>query len=168
MQSLSLSIREILRERMLAPILNLLRTGASPRRLAWSLALGFVVGVNPLLGSTTLVCLVAAFVFRLNLIASQIANHVVYPLEIALFFVFIRVGDRLFHTGHMPMRRHELIQAVRDHPWDTTKLLWSWEWHALIVWLIFAAAIAPLLAAILTPVLRRLPLAQRDQADCNE
>jgi len=158
MQSLSTSVREIFRERMLSPILNLLRAGATPRRLAWSLAIGLVVGVNPLLGSTTLLCLVVAIVFRLNLIASQIANHVVYPLEIALFFVFIRMGDHLFHTGHMPLHRGALLRSVRDHPWDTTRLLWAWEWHALIVWFLCGAVLAPLLAAILTPVLRRLPL----------
>jgi uncharacterized protein (DUF2062 family) len=156
MQSLSHSVRTIFRERMLAPILNLLREGTSPRRLAWSLAIGLVIGINPLLGSTTFVCLAAALLFRLNLIASQIANHVVYPLELALFFVFIRIGDWLFHTGRMPMHRKALLESVRHHPWDTTRLLWSWEWHALVVWLFFAAIVAPLLAAILTPVLRRM------------
>ena len=38
-------------------MMGLLRLGADPDTLAWSLALGVVVGVNPLLGSTTLVAL---------------------------------------------------------------------------------------------------------------
>ena len=155
MQSLSQSIRGILRERLLAPLMNLLKTGATPQSLAWSLAIGCVIGVNPLLGSTTVVCLLVAFVFRLNLIASQIANHIVYPLELALFFVFIRVGDRIFHTSKMPLDRKELLHSVKHHPWDTTKLLWNWEWHALIVWAVFAVVAAPLIAAVLTPLLRR-------------
>ena len=39
------------------PVMGLLKMGADPDKLAWSLALGVVVGVNPLLGSTTLVVL---------------------------------------------------------------------------------------------------------------
>jgi len=70
----------------------LLRKGADPDKLAWSLALGVVVGVNPLLGSTTLVALGLASVFRLNLVASQVGNHAMYPVELLLFPVFIKVG----------------------------------------------------------------------------
>jgi uncharacterized protein (DUF2062 family) len=138
------------------PILDLLRVGASPRKLAWSMAIGFAIGINPLLGSTTLVSLLAAFLFRLNLVASQIANHIVYPLQLLLFFVFIRLGDHLFHTGRMPMGRKAILEAVRHHPWDTTRELWSWEWHALVVWAIVCTILTPLLAAVLTPMLGRL------------
>ncbi len=142
--------------RLITPILDLLRMGATPEKLAWSLAVGLVIGVNPLLGSTTLVCLLVALVARLNMVASQIANHLVYPLEIALFFVFIRLGDLLFHTGHLPLEGHALIHEARVHPIETTRLLWSWEWHALLVWAAFAVLAIPLLATLFTPPLRRL------------
>lgn len=146
----------LFQRRVVAPLLDLLRVGATPRRLAWSLALGCVIGVNPLLGSTTLICLFLAWVFRLNLIASQIANHLMYPLEIALFFFFIRVGDTVFHTGHIPLERKALIEAVSHHPLETTRMLWTWEWHALLVWAVFAAIVAPIIAAALRPALNGL------------
>jgi uncharacterized protein (DUF2062 family) len=142
--------------RLVEPILELLRVGCSPRKLAWSLAVGLVIGINPLLGSTTLVCLVIALILRLNLVASQIANHLVYPLQIALFLVFIKIGDVFFHTGRLPLEGHALFHAVRHHPWATTRLLWTWEWHALIVWVLFSAVAVPTLVAILTPALTRL------------
>ena len=142
--------------RLITPLLDLLRVGCTPRKLAWSLAAGLVIGVNPLLGSTTLACLVIAFFLRLNLVASQIANHIVYPLQLALFFVFIRIGDAIFHSGKLPLEGHALLHAVRHHPWATTKLLWTWEWHALIVWVVFSAIAVPVLATLLNPVLHRL------------
>ncbi len=137
------------------PFAELLHFGASPRHLAWSIAIGAAVGLNPLLGSTTLLALAAAAVFRLNLVASQLAAHLAYPLEIALFFVFIRAGNRFFHTGRMPLHREALLLAVRRHPWDTTRLLWRWEWHALVVWAALALVITPFAAMLLTPVLER-------------
>lgn len=136
--------------------MELLRYGTSPRRLAWSIAVGIAIGINPLLGSTTVLSLAAAGLFRLNLVASQLATHLSYPLEIALFFVFIRAGDRLFHTGHMPLHRDALLSAVRHHPIDTTKLLWTWEWHALVVWAAVSLVAVPLLVVLLTPALARL------------
>ena len=124
--------------------MGLLRMGADPDRLAWSLALGVVVGVNPLLGSTTLVALGLASAFRLNIVASQVGNHAMYPFELLLFPVFIKVGDVLFGTDKLPIEGHALWYAAKHHPWDTTRLLWRWEWHALVVWAIFAAVAMPL------------------------
>ena len=147
-----------LHHRIVKPLLDMLRMGCSPRRLAWSVAVGLALGLNPLLGSATLVSLAVAGVFRLNLVASQIATHIAYPIEVALFFVFIRLGNRIFHTGHLPLHREALLSAIRHHPWDTTKMLWAWEWHALTVWAVAALVFTPIIAALLVPVFRRLHL----------
>jgi uncharacterized protein (DUF2062 family) len=136
--------------------MGLLRRGADPDRLAWSLALGVVVGVNPLLGSTTLASLGLASVFRLNIVASQVGNHAVYPLEWLLFPVFIKLGDMVFGTDKLPLEGHELWYAAKHHPWDTTRLLWSWEWHALVVWAMFALVAMPAIAKATEPVLRKM------------
>jgi hypothetical protein len=144
------------RRRVVEPLLQLLRIGATPQRLAWSIAIGAVIGLNPLLGSTTLLALAVASMFRLNLVASQLGNHLMYPLELLLFPVFVRLGIALFHTGKLPLDRRELVHAVKFHPWETTRLLWSWEWHAMVVWMVFAVVLAPLLQRALRPVLERM------------
>lgn len=136
--------------------MGLLKMGADPDRLAWSLALGMVVGVNPLLGSTTLVALGLAAALRLNIVASQVGNHAVYPLEILLFPVFIKLGDVMFGTVKVPLAGKALWEAAKHHPWDTTRLLWSWEWHALIAWAAFAAVAMPVIALGSEPVLRKM------------
>lgn len=134
----------------------LLQTGSDPKRLAWSLALGLVVGVNPLLGSTTVAALALASALRLNLVASQVGNHVVYPLEWMLFPVFIKMGSVVFATRGLPVGVEGLMQNAARHPWETTRLLWMWEWHALMVWALFAVVAMPLLALTLRPVLERM------------
>jgi len=144
------------RRRVVEPVLQLLRIGATPHQLAWSIAIGAVIGINPLLGSTTLLALAVASVFRLNLVASQLGNHVMYPLELLLFPVFLRLGIAVFHSHKLPLERGALLHAVKFHPWDTTRLLWSWEWHALVVWLVFAVVAAPLLQRVLRRVLERM------------
>ena len=142
--------------RVVTPLIHLLRVGASPRRLAWSLAVGAVIGINPIVGSTTLVSLGVAFLARLNIIASQIANHLCFPIQLALVLVYLRAGEILFRTGPPPLATKDLIHLMRIHPWSTAQILWTWEWHALIVWAVVAAITCPILAAILTPILTRV------------
>jgi uncharacterized protein (DUF2062 family) len=136
--------------------MGLLRRGADPERLAWSLALGVVVGVNPLLGSTTLLVLGLAAMFRLNLVASQVGNHAMYPVEILMFPVFIKVGSVVFATQKIPLEGKALWDAVKHHPWATTRLLWSWEWHALVVWAVVAVVALPVIALGIRPVLEKM------------
>ncbi len=141
---------------IVTPVVGLLKHGADPDRLAWSLALGIVIGINPLLGSTTLVVLALAAIFRLNLVASQVGNHSMYPMQLLLFPVFIKLGSMVFGTDRLPIHGKELYEAVKHHPWDTTKLLWTWEWHALIVWVVVAAVALPAIAMGIKPVLEKM------------
>jgi uncharacterized protein (DUF2062 family) len=138
------------------PVMGLLRRGADPERLAWSLALGVVVGVNPLLGSTTVLVLALAAAFRLNLVASQVGNHAVYPLELLMFPVFIKVGSLVFGTVKLPLEGSALWHAAKYHPWRTTRMLWTWEWHALVVWAVLAVGAVPVLAMGIRPVLEKM------------
>ena len=148
-------VLRILQRKVVRPLLKLLQHGATPEKLAWSLAVGAAVGINPLLGSTTLIALALAGAFRLNVPASQIANHVLYPLELLLFPVWIKLGSLLFGTPGLPLKKDALFDAVKHHPWATTRAVWTWEWHALIVWGVAMGVLVPVLAAVLKPALRR-------------
>jgi uncharacterized protein (DUF2062 family) len=142
--------------RVALPVLALLRMGASPEKLAWSIAIGLLIGINPVLGSTTILCLALAFVFRLNVAASQLGNHIVYPLQLVLVIPFIRVASRIFHTAPMPLSANELLHAARTHPLALSRQLWLWEWHAFLLWTAIAVIAIPLIALATTPVLRLL------------
>jgi uncharacterized protein (DUF2062 family) len=59
---------------LIRPLIDLLRQGISPKKLALTIALGFWLGVTPVLGSTTILCTLAAVALRLNLPAIQLVN----------------------------------------------------------------------------------------------
>jgi uncharacterized protein (DUF2062 family) len=142
------SLREMIRCRVLRPLLRLLRGGVTPRRLAWSLAVGVVVGINPSVGLTTLIVVLLAWMFGLNQVASQIGVHAVAPLHLLLFLPFIELGVHLFHTHKLPMNGKQL-EHLSHHPVRLFRDIWQWEWHALIVWGIVAAIAMPLMAMYL-------------------
>jgi hypothetical protein len=141
-------LREWIRCRILRPLLRQLRGGVTPRRLAWSLALGLVVGINPSVGLTTIVVVLLAWTFGLNQIASQIGSYAVAPLHLLLFIPFIELGVYLFHTRRLPLTRQQ-IEHLSHHPWRLFHEIWRWEWHALVVWGLVAAIAMPLLALYL-------------------
>ena len=139
------SVREFCRCKVLRPLLRQLRGGVSPRRLAWSLALGIVIGINPSVGITTVLVVLLAWAFGLNQIASQIGAQAVAPFHLLLFIPFIELGVHLFHTRRLPMDRRQL-EHLSHHPWRLIRDIWQWEWHALLVWGVVAAVALPVLA----------------------
>jgi uncharacterized protein (DUF2062 family) len=145
---LSAPVREFLRCKILRPLLRQLRGGVTPRRLAWSLALGIVLGINPTVGITTVVVILLAWAFGLDQVASQIGVHAASPLHLLLFLPFIQLGVKLFHTHRLPMTRRQL-EHLSHHPLRLVHAIWQWEWHALVVWGIVAAIALPLLAMYL-------------------
>ena len=165
------SIREFFRCRILRPLLRQLRGGVTPRRLAWSLALGIVIGINPSVGITTFIVVMLAWTFGLNQIASQIGAQAMAPLHLLLFIPFIELGVFLFHTGRLPLSRRQ-IEHLSHHPWRMFREIWQWEWHALIVWAIIAVITMPLLAMYirraLVLLMRRHRTLMRSRPEMNE
>lgn len=138
-------IREFVRCKVMRPLLRLLRGGVTPRRMAWSLALGMVIGISPSVGIPTLLVVVLAWILGLNQVASQIGVHSVAPLHLLLFIPFMQLGVHLFHTRSLPFSRRQ-IEHLSRHPWLLLHEIWKWEWHALVVWGVVAAIMMPLLA----------------------
>ena len=141
------------RRRIGEPVFRLLRTGLDPRSLAWSLAAGLALGVYPLPGSTTLLCVAAAHVFGLNLPAMQLANYSAYPLQLALLIPFLRLGARLFRAAPIAHSLPTLIAAIKANPTGTLLHMGSMFWHATLVWALLALPVMVLLAFLLRPPL---------------
>ena len=142
--------------RLIDPIAALLRQGVTPEKIALSVALGTVLGVFPVLGSTTALCALAALFLQLNLPAIQIVNYFVYPLQIALLIPFFRLGERLFGAPHLPLSVPQIYAMIHADMWGAIRLLWTTSWHAMIVWCLFAPVFAALSYVILVPALRRV------------
>ena len=73
--------------------------GLSPEAIALVFALGLVLGVFPVFGLPTVLCTLAALVFRINLPAIQLVNQVSSPLQYALLIPLGRLGARIVSAG---------------------------------------------------------------------
>jgi uncharacterized protein (DUF2062 family) len=146
----------LFRRRVARPIIELLRQGVTPEKMALSLALGAALGVFPVLGTTTALCALAAFIWRLNLPAIQIVNYFVYPLQIALLIPFFRAGEILFGAPHLPLSLAQILTAVHASFWGATRFLWTTIWHAAVAWCLIAPIFVGLAYVILVALLRKI------------
>lgn len=143
------------RKRVREPLLEMLRQGLSPEGLAWSLAVGLGLGISPLFGTSTALCVGVGLAFRLNQPALQLANYLVYPLQLLLLLPFIRLGEWIFGAPPLPFSLSILQGALKVDPWGAVHLFWSSLWHAAMAWLLLAPLPVALLAWGLTPLFRR-------------
>ena len=81
-------MRERLQRWIIAPLMAQLTQGATPQRLALRCALGVVIGLFPIFGITTTLCLVVGVALKVNQPAIQISNQLMAaPQLIAIPFL---------------------------------------------------------------------------------
>ena len=137
-------------------LIAFLKMGITPERLALCIGLGIAIGLVPALGTTTLLCALAAFLFRLNLPAIQLVNYFVYPLQLALLIPFIRAGEWLFGVEPLNLSLELIQRMMKANLWETVIGLWSATMRAVIVWLSIAPVVVALVYLVMTPILKKL------------
>ena len=142
--------------KLVLPIIDLLRQGITPEKIALSLAFGIGLGVFPVLGSTTILCALAAVLFRLNLPSIQLVNYFVYPLQLGLLIPFFRFGELLFRSPHVSLSLAIIFESIKRSAWQTTKTYWTVGWHAMVAWCLVGPAAIWILYLVLAPIMRRL------------
>ena len=142
--------------RVVAPIVALLTQGITPEKIALSLAFGIVLGIFPVLGSTTVLCAVAALVFGLNLPAIQLVNYLIYPMQLFLLVPFVRMGEKLFRVAPLPLSLGQILTMVRTDLPHAVATLWRTEVHAISAWLLIGPVAICLLYFLLSRALRRV------------
>ena len=81
-----------IQRKIILPLVSLLKQGAEPSRLSLALASDSFIGVFPVLGIATVACTGVAALYRLNVPAIQLANYLVFPIQIILFSLFFMSG----------------------------------------------------------------------------
>ena len=123
--------------------------------MAICLALGAGIGIFPILGTTTAICALVALVLRLNLVAIQIANYAVYPLQLLLIIPFLRVGEKLAGASPVPLSVTQIADRFREGLWYALTTLFTSLMHAALGWLVLTPAAVVILWLALRPVMRR-------------
>ena len=156
--------RGFFQRNIINPVVKLLRQGISPEKIALGMAVGIVIGIFPVIGSTTLLCTIAALVLRLNLPAVQLVNYLAYPLQIALLIPFFQFGAWLFGVDPLPLSASQLISMFKTDLWDTIGQLWDTTLRAIVAWSLICMPTVAGLYLLLRPLLNRIKFKKADLA----
>jgi uncharacterized protein (DUF2062 family) len=122
------------RRKFVKPFLKFLKQGVTPQQLALSVTLGIIVGVLPVLGVTTIICTIIAFSFRLNMLAIQLANQLVYPIQLLLFIPFIKAGEYFFNVPGKELTFDKVFTLFEQDWYLAIQQLWFANLLGVLIW----------------------------------
>jgi uncharacterized protein (DUF2062 family) len=143
------------RRRFVELIVAQLRQGITPEKIALTIALAAVLAVFPILGSTTLLCALAAFMLRLNQPIIQLLNYLCYPLQFVLLIPLYRIGEAL-GAPHLSLSIPQMMTRFQAGPWQFIKDFATVALGGIAAWCLLAPPVAALIYFSVRPALRRL------------
>lgn len=144
------------RERIATLVVAQLAQGITPEKIALSIALGISFGVFPVLGATTVLCAIAAVRLKLNQPIIQLVNWLVYPLQLALILVFVRIGEWITHAPAVNLSVPELVRSFHESPLKFLQEFGVSQLQGIVAWLFIAPVVTAILFFALVPPLKRL------------
>jgi uncharacterized protein (DUF2062 family) len=149
-------LADSLSRRLVRVVAAELRQGLTPHDIALTLAVGLCLSVPPVIGTTTILCALAALLLRLNQPLIQAVNFLAYPLQLALLVPFLRAGEWLFQEPHTPLSPAKIIAMGHADLPGTIASLWTVTWHGAVVWAVASVPVGFLVYVSVKPGIERL------------
>lgn len=130
--------------------------------MAATLATGVVCSLLPVLGATSLLNLGVGLACRMNQPVLQALNQILGPVQIAMIFVYVRLGEGLWGAIPQSLSPSAIILAFSEL--STRDFLAQFGWtgiHALTAWILTAPVLFLIVFLPLQPVFRRMPAMRR-------
>ncbi len=148
--------RTFWQRRVLDPVVAQLTQGITPEKIALTVSIGSCIALFPILGTTTLLCLLVGIVLRLNQPIIQAVNYLLTPIHIPLIWWMVRTGEWLFGEPHHPFKMRVLANLLWEEPMQFLRVFGLTGLHAIVVWAILAPFWTVLIYHLLLPVLREV------------
>jgi len=129
------------KKKIIHSLSKLLKQGLSPVKLSLVIALGITLSIFPVLGTTTLICTFVSILFNLNLPAIQLANYAAFPLQVILFFPFLKLGETVSKVSLDPISKVQLISSFDEGFFYAIEKL---SYYLIVACLGWALAIIPI------------------------
>ena len=141
---------------MIDPVVAQLTQGITPEKIALTIAIGSALALFPILGTTTLLCLLVGIVLKLNQPIIQAVNYLCYPIHLPLIWWMVRTGEWLFGEPHRAFKMRVVAQLLWEDPVQFFRMFGTTLFHACVVWAILAPFWIALIYQIALSALREL------------
>lgn len=147
------------KRKITGPIEAYMKEGAKPDKLSLTIVLGIMMGVIPMVGVNSAICLLLALIFRLNVVIIQLINYVSFPLQIVLFYPFFKTGEFFFGQSAGQQLQFNTFSSLFGKNWlESIMLIIQANFRAVLAWLILMIPISFFTYFILRTMLFRYEL----------
>lgn len=132
------------------------RRNIPPEKIALSVSIGIAIGLFPVIGPTTFLCIFIAWALRINIALLQSVNYLMYPVQIICMIPIFKLGAFLFGREEFSFSVSEMIRMFKD---NFSEALASLGWsvlYAIGAWLLMAPVIGIISYYSLLPVLKKI------------
>jgi uncharacterized protein (DUF2062 family) len=154
-------LKKFWRERVIALIVAQFTQGFTPPKIALTIALGFGLGIFPILGATTALCAIAGVGFKLNQPVIQLVNWIASPLQLTLILIFVRIGEWLMRAPPVSFSIPELFRKFNASPVKFFQEFGLTGLHGIVAWLVIAPLLTALIYFLLLAPLKKLSQSSR-------
>ncbi len=144
--------RSLCQRRVRDPIVAQLTQGVTPEKIALTLAVGSAVGLFPLLGTTTILCFLAALALRLNQPLIHLINQALWAIHLPAIFWCVRLGEAIF--GAHPVNLRLMRRLIREQPAEFVQQFGQTALHAIVAWAIIAPCYIAAVYYLALPITR--------------
>jgi len=152
-----------LKRKVRDPLLAELKKGVSPSEIAAAISVSLAIAVNPIIGTTTILCLLAGKVFRLNHLIMQTINYFSYPLQLLLIIPLVRLGEMITGSEKLPLNPTLIIEEFNRSISGFLVKFGMAGLHGLLGWLIAVPPCAFIINFILKKFLSKWMKFKSDQ-----
>lgn len=124
-------------QRLREKLLHALRS-LPPQRFCTDVALGWTIGLWPMIGIRTLLGIVVFGIFRRNKTILIATNQVSFLPFLLLYFPHLRLGELLFGAPRLGFGFVEMWNFVEADPWGSVIALLPSVGHAIVGWAVLA------------------------------
>jgi uncharacterized protein (DUF2062 family) len=136
------------------PIAKQLTQGITPEKIALTLAVGSALALFPILGTTTLLCLLAGVILRLNQPIIQIINALCTPIHLPVIYCMVRLGAWFFNVPSEHLGIRMMNHMLWEDPKEFFEKFGLTALHAIAAWCVILPFWLVIIYLIALPVLR--------------
>jgi uncharacterized protein (DUF2062 family) len=116
--------------------LNFIKRGTSANDLAIALTLGFLIGIMPFIGATTILSTIIALRWRLNLPIILAVTYIIFPVQIVLLLPFYKLAAFVFKVQYMLPSTDSFLTKIHQDWIKTVSGIGIVNLLAVLVWFV--------------------------------
>jgi uncharacterized protein (DUF2062 family) len=143
------------RDKFLVPFRLIPEGGIPPDKMAFSITLGVVTGVFPVLGATTAISLLLTMLFRQNVLVVQSVQWIMAMLQVILIVPFMQLGALILKARSVDISLHQINISFQHGFFTGIKTVGVLHLYAIFTWTLLSIPAAFILYYTFRAVFRK-------------